>query len=228
MKNFKSNINYFNKWEGLPTLGLCMIVVGFVSLWMAQSYLMYLGGGALIIGGFIVFIWGNSGRSNEGEIMAEIKRRTEGIEFSEVEKDHHFHKRVPAKEEIMDFAGFVLREGVMLKKMKNGSVCSSEYCLVRAYILTDAFYIKSRTFSLVSEEENNVTDEILFSTVEDIKVERDRKTIAFGKKQFSVSICNIAIVYDGGKTLLLPAKDDAYVDDVAAKLKKIADEGKTA
>ena len=34
--------------------------------------------------------------------------------------------------------------------------------------------------------------------------------------------------YDGGKTFLLPAKDDAYVDDVAAKLKKIADEGKTA
>ena len=71
-----------------------------------------------------------------GEIMEEIKRRTEGIEFSEVEKDHYFHKRVPAKEEIMDFAGFVLRDGLMLKKMKNGSVCSSEYRLVRAYLLT--------------------------------------------------------------------------------------------
>ena len=227
MKNFKSNINYFKKWEGMATFGLCVMVVGFVLLWMGYG-LTYFLGGALIIGGFTIFIMGNSGRSNEGEIMEEIKRRTEGIEFSEVEKDHYFHKRVPAKEEIMDFAGFVLRDGLMLKKMKNGSVCSSEYRLVRAYLLTDAFYVKSRNISLVSEEESNVTEEIPFSAVEDIKVERDRQTLGFEKKQFSVSICNIAIVYDGGKTFLLPAKDDAYVDDVAAKLKKIADEGKTA
>ena len=227
MKNFNSNINYFKKWEGMATFGLCTLVVGFASLWMGHG-LTYFLGGALIIGGFIVFILGNSGRSNENEIMEEIKRRTEGLEFSEVEKDHHFHKRVPQKQEIMDFAGFILREGLMLKKMKNGSVCSSEYKTAKVYILKDAFYAKTKTISLISEEESNQTEEIFFNSVEDIRVEREKATLGFEKKQFSVSICNIVVQYDGGKSLVLPAKDDAYVDDTAAKMRKIATEGKTA
>lgn len=227
MKNSNSNINYFKKWEGMATFGLCTLVVGFVSLWMGYG-LTYLLGGALIIGGFIVFILGNSGRSNEGEIMEEIKRRTDGIEFSEVEKDHHFHKRVPQKQEIMDFAGFILREGLMLKKMKNGSVCSSEYNVSRVYLLADAFYAKTKTISLISNEEWSQTEEIFFNSVEDIRVERERTTLGFEKKQFSVNICSIVVEYDGGKRLVLPAKDDAYVDDTAAKMKKIAAEGKSA
>ena len=54
MKNFKSNINYFKKWEGMATFGLCVMVVGFVLLWMGYG-LTYFLGGALIIGGVLYY-----------------------------------------------------------------------------------------------------------------------------------------------------------------------------
>ena len=221
MKNYKANINYFTKWEGLRTLGLGMLIVGFGSLWLARSYLMYIGGAALIVAGFAIFMAGNIGRSSESDIMSEVARRKEGIEFPEVENERDYQKRVPQRQEILDFEGFSLRQGLYLKKMKNGSICSSEYSKTRMFLLTDAFYIKSKTFSLVSEEERSDTCEIPFTLVENIELEGDRQTLTFGKKSFSVMVSHMVITYDGGKKLRLPGKDDAYADELVKRLKKM-------
>ena len=129
MKTNKSNVNYFKKWEGLKTLGLGMLIVGFVGIWMTFSYIVYLASIALLAAGVVAFLIGNIGRSTEADIMQEIKRRSDGIEFSEVETEHKFHKRVPDQQEILDFSGFTFPEGALLKKMKNGSVaCSAKGC----------------------------------------------------------------------------------------------------
>ena len=227
MKNYKSNINYFKKWEGLKTLGLGMLIVGFACLWLARTYFMWIAGGALLTAGVIVFLLGNIGRSTEAEITEEIKRRSEGIEFPEVEKERHFYKRVPAKAEILDFSGFTLSEGLLLKRMKNGSVCSSEYKIARVCLLTDAFYVKTRTFSLVSDSVEEETVEIFFPSVEDVTVLRESKTLPCGKKVFSVKSCHVVITFEEGKKLYLPTTDDVYVDEVAARLKKLAKTAKT-
>lgn len=221
MKNYKSNINYFMKWEGLKSLGLGMLIVGFGSLWLARNPYMWIGGGALLAIGAVLFLLGNIGRSTEEEIKAEIARRSEGIEFPEVEKERHFYKRVPAKPEILKFSGFSLSEGLLLKKMKNGSICSSEYRVARVFLLTDAFYLKTRTFSLVSDVLEEETLEIPFSTVEEVAVLRETKTLPYGKKAFSVKPCHLVVLFDGGKKLYLPADDDVYVDELAARLKKL-------
>ena len=221
MKNYKANINYFTKWEGLRTLGLGMLIVGFGSLWLARSYLMYIGGAALIVAGFAIFMAGNIGRSSESDIMSEVARRKEGIEFPEVENERDYQKRVPQRQEILDFEGFSLRQGLYLKKMKNGSICSSEYSKTRMFLLTDAFYIKSKTFSLVSEEERSDTCELPFTLVENIELESDRQTLTSGKKSFSVTVSHMVITYDGGKKLRLPGKDDAYADELVKRLKKM-------
>lgn len=227
MKNYKSNINYFKKWEELKTLGLGMMIVGFVSLWLARSYFMWIAGGAILTAGVVVFLVGNIGRSTEAEITEEIKRRSEGIEFSEVEKERHFYKRVPAKPEILEFSGFSLSEGLLLKKMKNGSVCSSEYRLARVFLLTDAFYAKTRTFSLVSDACDEETLEIPFASVEDVAVLRESKNLPCGRKVFNVKPCHLVILFDDGKKLYLPASDDVYVDELAARLKKLTQTAKS-
>ena len=224
MKNYKSNINYFMKWEGLKTLGLGMMIVGFACLWLGWGW-TYLIGAALMVSGIAVFLAGNIGRSSEEEIKTEIKRRSEGIAFPEVEKERHFYKRVPAKPEILDFSGFSFSEGLLLKKMKNGSVCSSEYSLARVFLLTDAFYAKTRTFSLVSDACEEDTVEIPFASVEDVAVLRGAKELPCGKKLFAVKTCHLVIVFDG-KRLCLPATDDVYVDELAARLKALAEKGK--
>lgn len=222
MKNYKSNINYFKKWEGLKTLGLGMLIVGFASLWLARSYFMWIAGGAILTAGVVVFLLGNIGRSTEAEITEEVKRRSEGIEFPEVETDRHFYKRIPARAEILDFSGFSLSDGLLLKRMKNGSICSSEYRVARMFLLSDAFYVKTRTFSLVSDVEEEETLEIPFASVEDVAVLRETKNLPCGKKVFSVKPCHLVVIFDEGKRLYLPAPDDVYVDELAARLKKLA------
>ena len=225
MKNYKSNINYFKKWEGLKTLGLGMMIVGFACLWLGWGW-TYLIGALLMTAGITVFMIGNIGRSTEEEIVAEIKRRSEGIEFPEVEKERYFYTRVPAKPEILEFSGFVLSEGLLLKRMKNGSICSSEYRVGRVFLLTDAFYAKTRTFSLVSDVCEEETLEIPFASVEEVAVLRESKELPCGKRIFSVKPCHLVIVFDGGKKLYLPASDDVYVDELAERLKKLASTAK--
>ncbi|MBO4979479.1 MAG: hypothetical protein J6D16_03635 [Clostridia bacterium] len=224
MKNYKANINYFKKWEGLKTLGLGMLIVGFTSIWLAMGYLVYLGGIALLAVGAVLFLTGNINRSTEAEILAEISRRSEGMNFPEVETERHFYKRVPERPEILDFAGFSFSEGIWLKKMKNGSICSSEYLTAKMLLLTDAFYVKQRKFSLISDINEEQTVEIAFSLVEDLTVLRESKSFSCGSKSFSVKLCYLVITFDGGKTLCLPAADDVYVDELAARLKKTAGE----
>ncbi len=220
MKKQSANLNYFKKWEGLKTLGLGMLIVGFGSIWLASSFLMYFGGIALLATGAVLFLIGNINRSTEEEIRAEIVRRSEGIEFPEVETERHFYKRVPEKQEILDFSGFSFSEGLWLKKMKNGSVGSSTYRVARVLLLTDAFYAKTREFSLLEEGAKEEVQEILFSSVEDVTVLRESKTFSCGSKSFPVKLCRLVITFDGGKTLCLPMADDVYVDELAARLKK--------
>lgn len=229
MKNYKSNINYFVKWEGLKTLGLGLLIVGFGGLWLgpAISFIFWILGSPLLIAGVVIFLLGNIGRSTEAEIVEEIKRRSSGIEFPEVERERSFYKRIPKKQEILDFSGFVFSEGLLLKKMKNGSMCSSEYRVGRVFLLTDAFYAKTRTFSLVSDALEEETVEIPFASVEDVAVLREDKTLSCGKKVFSVKPCHLVIVFDDGKKLYLPASDDVYVDELAAKLKRLAERAKS-
>lgn len=221
MKNYKANINYFKKWEGLKSLGLGMLIVGFASIWLAMGYLVYLGGIALLAAGVVLFLIGNINRSTEAEITAEIARRSEGIDFPEVETERHFNKRVPDKQEILEFSGFLFSDGLWFKKMKNGSVCSSEYFVAKMLLLTDAFYVKQRKFFLVSEQKEEETIEIPFDKAEDVTVLRESTTLSCGQKKFSVKTCHLVISYDGGKTLRLPAADDVYVDELAARLKKL-------
>ena len=223
MKNYKANINYFKKWEGLKTLGLGMLIVGFGGIWLARSFLMYFGGILLLAVGVVLFLIGNINRSTEEEIRAEIARHSEGVEFPEVETERHFYKRVPDAREILDFSGFCFSEGIFLKKMKNGSPCSSEYLVARMLLLTDAFYVKTRKFSLISDEKEEETLEIPFDSVEDVTVLRENKSFSCGAKSLPVKLCHLAIVFDDGKRLCLPTTDDVYVDELAARLKKLTE-----
>lgn len=229
MNNYKSNINYFTKWEDMKTCGMGMLIVGILFIWVAWVWIwfLYLVGMFLIVAGAILFFLGNAGRSTDDEIMSEVNRRKEGIEFPEIETERDYQKRTPHRPEIIDLEGFSFREGLYIKKRKNGSMCSSEFACARIFLLTDAFYIKSRSFSLVSAGETNETYEIPFTTVENIELESERQTFPSGKKSYSVAVSHLVITYDGGRKLRLPGKDDAYSDELVARLGKIVEKAKT-
>ncbi len=228
MKDYKANINYFTKWEGMKSCGMGMLIVGILFLWVAWVYwwFLYIVGMFLVVLGALFFFVGNAGRSDESDIMNEVSRKRDGIEFPEVEKERDFQIRMTQRPEILEFEGFCYREGLYLKKMKNGSLCSSEYSKARVLLLKDAFYIKSRTFSLVADELQEQTTEIAFTAVDEILLESDRKTIVCGQKSFMPVVSHLVICYDNGKKFRLLAKDDAYTDEVIVRLNKLVEKAK--
>ena len=178
-KGYKQYINYFKKWDGAAMLGGCMMVVGFLILWLGLgwgfiTYLLMLVG---LFGGLAVFLYGSIGRKHESDFQAEVAHRAETITFRELEEDPHFRRRVP-KEKIEEriFEGFDLHDGLYVKPMKNAALCSSDYTYAKMLYLNDAFYIKVLAFSFISDKKELSAHEIYYDSLEDVTVERDRKT----------------------------------------------------
>ena len=220
-KEYRSYVNYFQKWEGAGITGLSMAAAGFLFLWLGFSYASYIISIVLMLLGLALFFYGSIGRAHENDLQNQIDRAMTAIEFKELEEDtRHFFRRVPKTPEIREFGGYAMRQGLLIKRQKNGSLCSSEYTSAKMLLLTDAFYIKTSTFSFISNEKNKETHEILYSALEDITVERDRINLTSGKSRFLAKTCHLCLHYDGGKSLLLPAKDDIYTDEFANDLKR--------
>lgn len=220
-KNYKSYVNYFQKWENAGITGLSLAAVGFLFLWLGMSFVSYILAIVLMVCGLALFFYGSIGRAHENDLQNQIDRTTEAIEFKELEEDtRRFFRRVPKDLEVRVFVGYEMRQGLLIKKKKNGSLCSSEYTCAKMLFLTDAFYIKTVTFSFISDEKKKETFEIPFDTLEDVTVERDRFPLTVGKKQFTAKTCRLCLRYDGGKLLHLPANDDIYTDEFANNLKR--------
>lgn len=219
---YKQYINYFKKWDGAAMLGIIMMVVGFLFLWLGWSFTSYILMIIGLVGGLIVFLYGSIGRKHEADFQNEIAHHVEKLSFRELEEDPHFRGRVP-KEKIEErvFEAFDLHDGLYIKPMKNASLCSSDYTYAKMLFLNDAFYIKILSFSFVSDQKETATYDIYYETLEDVTVERDRKTVTtVNNKKFLAKTCFLCLTYDGGKQLLLPAKDDIYTDEFAENLKR--------
>ncbi len=217
-KNYKNFVNYFKKWEGAGTLGMIFMAVGFLFLWVGRSYLTYVISIVSIPVGIAIFLYGSIGRATEADMKNLIERSGEKLHFKELEEDPHLRKRTPKEFEPQRYGGFSFHEGVLLKRMKNGSPCSSEYDTVKVVELNDGYYIKSLHFSFVSDEQTITTYDVPFSSIEAISVERAQKTLTYNKKQFLTKSCYLVFTYDGGKRVLLPTNDDIYVDELADSL----------
>ena len=217
---YQNFVNYFKKWENAGMTGICMMVAGFAFMWLGLSYFSYILAIVLMVGGLGTFLYGSIGRANESDLINTIEHKREALTFHELEDDVHFRRRVPKTPEDRVFEGYEFREGLLFKKQKNGSLCSSEYTYAKMRFLTDAFYVKTLTFSMISDEKSTETYEIPFSALEEVTVEREKRTLAMDKKQFDCKICRLCLIYDGGKRLTLPAKDDIYTDEFAEELKR--------
>lgn len=227
MKNendLKRYLNYFKKWEGAGITGIGFLIAFAFCLWLGwgYSYLLYLISFPCLFAGIGFFLYGNIGRASMADIENMIERNAEKVTFKELEEDPHLRKRTPKSFEEKQFQGYAMTDGVMVKKMKSGSLCSSEYDVAKMVVLNDAYYVKMLHFSFVSEDFEIVTHDIPFSLIENIEVERQRFGLTSGKTRYLAKTCHLVFTYDGGKRAMLPANDDIYIDELAEKLKKDA------
>ena len=225
VRDYKSNLGFFNKWGGGEALGIGIMGVGFAMLWLGRGPIYRILGAALLFGGLAVFLILGAGISKEKQIREEIAQKCEGV-FIELKGDPHFFRRVPdnPKEYVME--GFRYDEDVCLKAFRNGDICSSRYCYAKMQVLNDAFYVCMRTFSLISDETEDVIYDVHFDTIEDISIEKSEENRTYREKTFHGKQCHAVITYDGGKKLYLPKEDDIYNDDFIFELKKDCKFGK--
>lgn len=222
-KNF---INYFKKWEGMSTLGIILLVIGLLCLWLGMSLLSTILMLVLLPLGLLLFLYGSIGRASESDFKNAVDACMERIKFDEVEEEPRFRRRHLKNPEIFSFSDYVMREGVMVKRRKSGHLCSSQYLCAKMLVLTDAFYLKTREFSFVSDEKESRDEEFYFAEIEKIEILRETRPISFGKVTHTAKTCELVITYGGGKKRALPVKDDIYAEEFAEKLLRIVNAGK--
>ena len=221
----KKMINYFKKWDGIGTIGIGMMGIGIFLIWIQLGYYSYIAAITLIPIGAAIFIYGNIGRASGTQIEDSIKQHWDTIRFPErfpeLEEVTALRKRTPKEPEVMSFEGYEMEEGLFFKKLKDASVISSKYTCIKVVFLSDALYLKKHTFSFVSDEKSTETIEIPFASIQEIDVVRNSMILGHDEKhRYPVKTCHVRIQYGEEQTLLLPKKDDIYVEDFAQSLKE--------
>jgi hypothetical protein len=221
---YKNYVNYFKKWDGAGPFGIGLMVLGVWLIWMGWQYIPFSYPIAMVLIplGLVLFFYGNIGRASEADIQNCIEKSEEKIHFNELEEIPALRKRTPKELTEQTYQGYTLKNGVLFKKMKNGSLCSSEYDIAKMVTLNDGFYVKMLHFSFISDEHEIVAYDVPFSLLESITVERKNVNLMKSQVPYPAKTCCLVLTYDGGKKVKLPAKDDIYLEEEIEKLKKIA------
>ena len=222
--SYKNYVNYFQKWDGAGAFGIGLMVLGFWLIWMGWQFIPFAYPLAMLMipVGIVLFFYGNTGRASDADIQNLIEKSKDKIHFHELEEVPALRKRTPKNPTEQIFEGYALKKGVLFKKMKNGSLCSSEYEIAKMVTLNDGFYIKTLHFSFLSDEHEIVAYDVPFASLESITAERKSINLMKGQVPYPAKTCHLVFTYDNGKKVKLPAKDDIYLDDLIEKLKKTA------
>ena len=222
MNNYKNFINYFKRSDSIASTGMGILAAGglmFLLGWWFFWILFYIGVPMIPIG-LAIYLYGTSGTADENDLKKIIKENTDSIAFSDIRESHEYRQRIPKKPVEETFDGYTFNDNVLIKRAKSGAMVSSEYISAKMLILNDAFYIRSRSFSFVSDEKHESEIEIPFSSIENIEIERQTQNYQKDKKEFLVKTCFFVITHEGIQTRL-PRKDDIYADELIVTLNRL-------
>ena len=221
--NKRHNENYFKKTDIILYIGAVMLLAGGILLtvgkrrWVAPCCI-------LMAIGAVIFIIGTTVRSNEKEMMAILTKKLEGMDMS------FDTLGVPERRVLRDVKPIIIEnyeydETVMLRQGKNATI-SSKYTKAFIFTLTDGFLVRTRTVSLISDEDRNKRIEIPFDSISDISVIREDKKLNFNKKDFDITTDRLVIKYGNGYKISIPMHVDITSKDLADKLNKVDKEYK--
>ena len=222
MNNYKGFITYFKRPESIASTGMGILAAGgimFLLGWWFFWLLFYIGVPMISIG-LALYIYGTSGSVDENELKKIINQNTDAITFKDIKESLEYRRRMSKNPIEESFGGYIFGENVLMKKAKSGATVSSEYVCAKMLILEDALYIRSSSFSFVSDEKHESEIEIPFSLIEKIEIERDSQTYQVGKKELLAKTCFFLITHEGIKTRL-PRKDDIYADELIVTVNRL-------
>ena len=227
--NFRNNINYFKKKDSIKGIGAGLLIVGLFWLWLGIGYIGWIAYFFMILSipsGFIMFILGSTLSSNDADIDEYIKKSCEGLEL-DLESDKNFSKRILKNMEPNVTAGYEYSgDGLMFRKDKRGAWRSSKYTKSIIYVLSDALYINSRTFSLVSDETQNRLIEIPYDAIDSVEMQKEEHVIVSGKNSFKIKKDRLLIKYGEGMTFSAPMNNDIRSEEFVELLNKMVSKAK--
>ena len=222
MENYKNFINYFKRSDSIASTGMGLLAAGglmFLLGWWFFWLLFYIGI-PLIPVGLVLYLYGTSTNTDENTLKKIIKENTDSITFADIKESNEYRKRLSKKTVEETLGGYVFNDNVLIKKAKSGAMVSSEHICAKMLILNDALFIRSCSFSFVSDEKHESEIEIPFSTIEKLEIERESKQFQVGKKELVAKTCFLVITHEGTQTRL-PRKDDIYADELIVTLNRL-------
>ncbi len=219
-KTFKENTNYFKKSDTLKFAGVATAVISVILFFFGWSYFSYIISCLGAPAGIVMLILGTLGRAKEEDIVNYINKHTKEIKIDLVE-NKNLAKRVLKNPEPLIAEGEVYREGVMIKRTKEGKMRSSLYAKSVIYPLDDALYIVSKTISLISDDIEEITVEIPYSAIECFETREEKMNIAFEKKTYNVKKYELFVEESNGKTYSLPIENSISTDNFVKKVSEL-------
>ena len=222
MNNYKHFINYFKRSDNTASIGMGLLVAGVILFFLGWYFfwLFFYIGIPMIPVGLALYIYGSSGSTDENALKKVIKENTDAITFADIKESSEYRRRISKNLTEEVFGGYVFDDNVLMKKAKSSAMVSSEYVLAKMLILTDAFYIRSCSFSFIADEKHQSELEIPFSAIEKIEIERNSQSYQIGKKELVAKTCFLVITHEGIQTKL-PRKDDIYADELIVTLNRL-------
>ena len=222
MNNYKNFINYFKRSDGTAPLGMGMLVAGLILFWLGWYFywIFFYIGIPMIPIGFALYIYGTTGRIDESELRKIIQQKSDAITFDDVKESAEFRKRLSKNPIEETFGEYVFGTNVLMKKAKSGAIVSSEYVCGKMLVLSDALFIRTHSFSFVSNKEKQNEIEIPFSSIEKIAMEHENKRYMVNNKELATKVSALVITHEGIKTRL-PRKDDIYADELVVTLNRL-------
>ena len=213
----KQNVNYFKMNDLMEYIGIGLMTISLPIFIFAYGYIWFLSCFMLPIG-VVLFIIGVSIRSNEKDILNALKRKTDGVVIPYDNLGIN-ERRINRKLQIEVLEDFEYESGLMYKRGKRG-IISSKYTKTAIYMLTDALYISTKTVSLISDEAKSKKFEISYDTIEEVRIDKDEKSVTFDKKVFKVVEERLVIRHGGGYKFSVPIHADIRAEGVADRINK--------
>ena len=219
MKNKqRNNVNYFRMSDAWRIVGAGLLIAGLLLLWLGFGFLSWILMLLFVPTGLGLFLYASVVRASDADIDGEIEKRMEDLVLRP-EEDPVLCKKLIKNLPPYTAEGYVLREGVMLRRDKTNRLRSSEYSKALLFILTDRLYILHREISFVEEKTVTNTYDIPYTAIEELSILREQQTIPFNKRSYPTPVTRFCLKHADG-VLSFPINDDIEADHLIERIRK--------
>ena len=222
-KQTQYSINYFKKTDTLKLVGGGVLIAGLFALWIGWGLIGFILAFLGVPVGFVLFFIGSTGRVNDEHMETYINNKMAGLVI-DIDTNRSYQLRLLKNSKDITVEGYHFHDEVMIKKLKDGSLRSSEFSRTKIRTLKDALYIVNRKISLIYDEnvQNNLY-EIPYDSILSIEAIREQKKMEFNKNIYNVKHCTL-VINCKDQILKLPCADaltsEELVSDIERKIKQ--------